>query len=155
MNLTPDEAAAVKPPERMPIADWIECNRVLHESYAAEPGPKKISRTPFVRPILEAWLDPWVREIVVAKSAQIGLTDLAIDLVGHTAANDPSPMAVFLADQITAEKVMSDRIQTMLRSTACLRPFLDENRLTKQEAYLRNGFNLTCSWASAMCSPPS
>ena len=154
-ELTDAELSALRPPERLPIADWIERNRVLHESYAAEPGPKKITRTPFVRPILEAWLDPWVREIVVAKSAQIGLTDLAIDLVGHTAANDPAPMAVFLADQITAEKVMGDRVQTMLRSTACLRDFLDENRLTKQEAYLRNGFNLTVSWASSIAQTAS
>ena len=155
MSLTTEEVSAVKPPERLPISDWIERNRILHESYAAEPGPKKISRTPFARPILEAWLDPWVREIVVAKSAQIGLTDLAIDLVGHTAANDPSPMAVFLADQLTAEKVMGDRIQTMLRSTSCLRQFVDENRLTKGEAYLRNGFNLTCSWASSIAQTAS
>ena len=149
------EKAALKAPDNLSISAWIEANRVLHESYAAEPGPKKIDRTPFVRPILEAWLDPWVREIVVGKSAQIGLTDLAIDLVGHTAANDPSPMAVFLADQLTAEKVMVDRIQPMLRSTSCLREFVEEQRITKQEAYLRNGFNLTCSWASSIAQTAS
>lgn len=155
MMLTDYEIASLRPPCRMPISDWIEANRILHESYAAEPGPKSISRTPFVRPILEAWQDPWVREIVVCKSAQIGLTDLSIDLVGHTAANDPCPMAVFLADQLTAEKVMSDRIQPMLRSTAAIRSMIDENRITKQEAYLRNGFNLTCSWASSIAQTAS
>ena len=153
--LTDAELSALRPPERLPVSAWIEANRVLHESYAAEPGPKKIDRTPFVKPILDAWLDPWVREIVVSKSAQIGLTDLAIDLVGHTAANDPSPMAVFLADQLTAEKVMTDRVQAMLRSTACLKAFIDENRITKGEAYLRNGFNLTCSWASSIAQTAS
>ena len=75
--LTDAELSALRPPERLPVSAWIEANRVLHESYAAEPGPKKIDRTPFVKPILDAWLDPWVREIVVSKSAQIGLTDLA------------------------------------------------------------------------------
>lgn len=152
---TQEEIVAGRKADRLPIAEWIESNRVLQGSYAAEPGPKKIDRTPFVRPILEAWQDPWVREIVVCKSAQIGLTDLSIDLVGHTAANDPCPMAVFLADQLTAEKVMSDRIQPMLRTTDAIRAMVDENRITKQEAYLRNGFNLTCSWASSIAQTAS
>ena len=153
--ITPAERQAIRPPERIHIADWVERHRVLTEGHAAEPGPKSLARTPFLRPLYAAWSDPYIREVVVCKSAQIGMTDLAIDLVGFTAANDPCPMALFLADQLTAEKVMTDRVQPMLRTTACLAPVVDESRLTKAEAYLRNGFNLAVSWASSIAQTAS
>jgi phage terminase large subunit GpA-like protein len=149
-RLSEAEVAALLPPADLHIADWIEQNRVLNVASSAEPGPKSMARTPFLRMILDAWMDDHVREIVVQKSAQIGMTDLAVDLTVHTAADAPAPMAVFLADQATAEKVSTERIQVALRDCKALAGMIDESRMTRQEASLRNGFNLLVGWASSI-----
>lgn len=149
-RLSEAEVAALLPPADLHIADWIEQNRVLNVASSAEPGPKSMTRTPFLRMILDAWMDDHVREIVVQKSAQIGMTDLAVDLTVHTAADAPAPMAVFLADQATAEKVSTERIQVALRDCKALAGMIDESRMTRQEVSLRNGFNLLVGWASSI-----
>lgn len=149
-RLSEAEVAALLPPADLHIADWIEQNRVLNVASSAEPGPKRMSRTPFLRMILDAWMDDHVREVVVQKSAQIGMTDLAVDLTVHTAADAPAPMAVFLADQATAEKVCTERIQPAIRDCKALAGMIDESRMTRQEASLRNGFNLLVGWASSI-----
>jgi len=103
-----------------------------------------------VKMILDAWEDPWCREIWCMKSAQIGITDLAVDVVCHTAACDPSPMAMFLADQITAEKIYDDRIKAGIESVDALEPLLSAASITQKEIKLPNGFNMPIAWASSI-----
>jgi len=155
VNWSLEERAALAPSERLGIAQWIEKNRVLSKSVAAEPGPKLISRTPYLRMVLAAYEDPWVREIWIEKSAQIGITDFLVDLACHSAACDPGPMGLFLADQLTAEKVFLDRLSPGIKGIESLEPIMRSASITQKEIKLENGFNMPIGWASSIAMTAS
>jgi phage terminase large subunit GpA-like protein len=51
-----EAAQALRPPERMPLSQWLEANLRLPQGLAAEPGPIKL--WPYQRAIADAVGDP-------------------------------------------------------------------------------------------------
>jgi terminase, large subunit len=149
-------AQALTPPDRRPIAEWIAEHRHLPRGSAYE-GPKRVELTPALRPIYEWFRDPYVREITILKSAQIGYTDAMVDIVLWVAVNDPSPMAFYFADQETARKMMFARIRPALDHAGLIRRRTGEKvqEATSFEIRLGNGFHLVVSWASSVAATAS
>ena len=144
------------PPADIPISEWVEKHRSLPRGSAYE-GPKRTALTPALRVIYEWFRDPWIREIVVIKSAQIGYTDLLVDLILWIACNDPAPTVLYFPDQITAKRIMALRIRPALTALRLVRPRA-HNRMqevTSYECSLANGFNLVISWASSIAATGS
>lgn len=146
-------ARAILPPDDIPIAEWVEKNRRLPRGSAYE-GPKRVALTSALRIIYEWFRDPFIREIVVIKSAQIGYTDLLVDLILWIACNDPAPTVLYFADQSTAKKMMAHRIKPPLVSLGLVRQKADNKtqEVTSYECHLANGFNLVVSWASSIAA---
>lgn len=149
-------AASILPPDRRPIPEWIADNRILPRG-SAEEGRKKVSRTPAIAPVYHWFRDPFIREIVVLKSAQIGYTDAMVDLILWVAVNDPSPTAIFFADQNTAKKMMRARIRPALEGIGLIKHRTGEKEqdATSYEIRLGNGFHLVASWASSISGTAS
>lgn len=150
-----EKEGLVIPPD-CSVVEWVESHRVLSKG-SAEPGPKRISRTPNLRAVYEWFGDYTVREITCQKPAQCGFTDLIVDLILWICDNDPSPTCLFLADQDTARKLMKFRIIPALTAMGRIHD-TDNTRkksATKFECSLPNGFYLMVSWGSSISQTAS
>jgi phage terminase large subunit GpA-like protein len=154
--LFPAEIEAIKPPPAMSVRAWVEAHRVLPRG-SAEPGPKRISRTPAVAIVYDWFEDYTIREATIQKPAQCGLTDAIVDLILWISENDPAPTALFLADEKTAAKLMKFRIKPALEALGKVRISSDnrDKDLTKFECTLTNGFYLVVSWGSSVAQTAS
>ncbi|NMN56479.1 phage terminase large subunit GpA-like protein [Xanthobacter sp. SG618] len=64
--------AALLPPPRLPLSDWIEQHVVLPPDVSALPGPVRLY--PFQRGIADAMTDPTVERVTLVKSVRLGFT---------------------------------------------------------------------------------
>lgn len=156
-RITEIETLALQPPENIPAWEWVEKHRILDRRSASEPGPKRISRTPALKCLYDWFEDLKIREVVIQKPAQIGLTDVVVDLILWIAVNDPSPTALFLADADTARKILKFRIVPALKSMGLVshQSAAKSQDVTKFEVTLRNGFYLAVSWGSSVSQTAS
>lgn len=152
-----DYAATLTPPDYN-LARWVEAHRVLDRKSSAETGEKRISRTPYLRPLYDWFVDDRVKEIIIQKPAQIGITDWVVDCILWVAVNDPSPTALFLADQDTARKIMRFRLDPAFRALGLIKRKVAKNaqqEISKFEIQLTNGFYLAVSWGSSISQTAS
>ena len=154
-QLTQSESSALYPPDYN-LIHFVEHNRFLGKQ-AAETGLKRISRTPYLRSLYEWFLDDKIKEIVIQKPAQIGITDWVVDCILWIACNDPSPTAFFLSDQETAKKLMKFRIEPAFRAMGLFRyrSAAQKQDVSKFEINLSNGFYLAVSWGSSISQTAS
>lgn len=155
-SFTDGEIGAIVIPPDCSVAEWVESHRILGKG-SAEPGPKRISRTPNLRAVYDWFGDYRVREITCQKPAQCGFTDLIVDLILWICDNDPAPTCLFLADRETARKLMKTRIIPALTAMGKIH---DNNNTrkkdaTKFECSLPNGFYLMVSWGSSISQTAS
>jgi phage terminase large subunit GpA-like protein len=155
-EISKSELAALTPPDQISVAAWVESHRIINKG-SAEPGPKRISRTPNIAALYDWFGDHTIREITVQKPAQCGLTDAIVDLILWISENDPAPVALFLADQDTARKLMKYRITPALAELGRVRVSKDnrDKDITKFECTLSNGFYLMVSWGSSISQTAS
>lgn len=153
-NGYPEEAMAFAPPEDISFVDFTEKYIVLDPSISSEPGAKRISRTPALRPIYEALSHPDVREVDCRKSAQIAVTSIAFDLIAFCIVQKPRPIVYFLADQTTAEKV-GERLRNTLKLCQPVADLIVEGRFNKSEMVFKNGASVTISWGSSIAGTAS
>ena len=70
---------------------------------------------------MDAISDPLVREVVVMKSAQVGWTELLLNVIGYHVDQDPAPILLIQPTLEMAEAFSKDRLAPMLRDTPALR----------------------------------
>lgn len=108
---SPAERAAWSWPERIGPVEWCDRNVCIPDnSLNAEPGLYDSSRTPYVRGILEAAVDPIISEIWVYKATQVGLTRLAVNLICYWADQDPGATGYLLPDEDEVEDFFSEEV---------------------------------------------
>jgi phage terminase large subunit GpA-like protein len=146
---SPIEAIRWKPPARLNISDWTEKNRIL-SSDAEEKGPMRLRRTPYLRPIMDAFLDPDVLMVVIGKAAQIGLTEGMISVIGYYADQRPGPAMLILADQDTADYMAEIRLAPMFEQSPNLSHLVSNARIGKSKMLLDNGSSVYTGWASSV-----
>lgn len=150
-----EEIDVWRPPADLLPSEWIERNRKLPAVSSAESGLYRFSRVPFLREILDRLADPWCREVVLCKPAQIGGTTLFENAIAYRAAEEPGPAMLFLADEGTAIKISRTRIQPMMRDTESLARLIVEGSFTLGEILLANGYNLELGWSSSIAKSAS
>jgi phage terminase large subunit GpA-like protein len=75
---------------------------------------------PHLRPIMDAVTDPLVREIWLMKSAQVGLTEFLLNVIGYFVDLDPAPIMLIQPTLELAEAFSKDRLAPMVRDTSAL-----------------------------------
>lgn len=148
-NWFPEEQYAATPPERISVSEWASRYRVLG-AHSAIKGPYKLDMVPFFAPVMDWCADLNTDEVVVVKSAQIGGTDAFVNVVGYYIDQDPSSILMVLADQDTAEYVLKEKIEVMLKSSPRMLRIYDEKTFTKSGVRTRNGGYLAPAWASSV-----
>lgn len=110
------ESQAWQVEEILSPGEWAEKYHSIPPKGAAEPGPYSLSRTPYVRGILEAWHADTTLELLIMKSAQIGLTEALRVLMAYCIDNSTDSLLLVLPDQQTANEHLATRIIPMLKS---------------------------------------
>ena len=140
------ELQICNPPEDLTVSEWSEKYRVLTEP-TEEKGPLRMIRTPYLGPIIDAFLDTDTEIVVFCKSAQIAGTEGMISIIGYYAHQEPCSIMLVLADKETALYMAEKRIKPMFTSPK-LTGLID--RATKNGISFLNQAYLVMGWASSV-----
>ena len=80
------------PPPDLKVSEWADAERRLSSESSAEPGRWRTDRAPYQKDILNAVNDHRTQKVVVMSSAQVGKTELLLNLIGYYVHHDPSPI---------------------------------------------------------------
>jgi len=121
-------ARVVAPPPDLTISEWADAQRRLSSESSAEPGRWRTDRAPYQRGIMDALNDPAVETIVVKSCAQVGKTEILLNVIGYYVDQDPSPILLLQPTLGMAESFSKDRLAPMFRDTPALKGKIGDPR---------------------------
>lgn len=107
----------LKPPPRLTVSLWADLERRLSSEASAEHGKWKTERAKYQQGIMDSINDPNIKEVVVISSAQIGKTEILLNIIGYHIDHDPAPILVVQPTLEMAQAFSKDRLAPMLRDT--------------------------------------
>lgn len=110
-----------RPPARQTVSEWADQNRVLVSESSAEPGTWRTDRAPYQREIMDAFTQPGIWQIVIMASAQVGKSEIELNMMGCAIDNDPGPMLYIQPTDKVAEDYSKRRIAPMINACPTLR----------------------------------
>ena len=110
-----------RPPAVQTVSEWADQNRVLVSESSAEPGAWRTDRAPYQREIMDAFTQPGIWQIVIMASAQVGKSEIELNMMGCAIDNDPGPMLYIQPTDKVAEDYSKRRIQPMINACPPLR----------------------------------
>lgn len=126
---------ALRPPQRLDLADWVEQNVVLPSSLAAHPGRMRL--WPHQVEIARSMGDSAVERVTMLKSARVGYSQLAVAALGHFTVNDPGPILVVLPAEQDCRDLMVGNIEPVFAESPTLRAALMSNMNDRDTLYSR------------------
>lgn len=113
--------ATLKPPPRLSVSEWADLERRLSSEASAEAGRWHTSRAEYQRGIMDAISDPSNRDVVVMAGAQVGKTEILLNVIGYHIHHEPSPILLVQPTLEMAQAFSKDRLTPMLRDTPSLK----------------------------------
>ena len=110
-----------RPPRPQTVSEWADENRILVSDSSSEPGPWRTDRAPYQREIMDAFTQPGIYEIVIMASAQVGKSEIELNMMGRAMDNDPGPMLYVQPTDKVAEDYSKRRIAPMIAACPTLR----------------------------------
>ncbi len=114
-------AKILSPPPELTVSGWADRYRKLSQEASAEPGQWNTERAPYQREIMDAVNDAGVEEVIIMSSAQVGKTELILNIIGYYIDYDPSPILCLQPTLEMAQTFSKDRLAPMFRDTPVLR----------------------------------
>jgi phage terminase large subunit GpA-like protein len=111
----------IRPEPLLLVSEWADHYRILPSKGAAEPGPWRTSRTPYLKAIMDALStgSPY-HTVVFAKGAQIGATETGSNWLGYCIHHAPAPAMMVQPTLDMVKRVSKQRIQPMIDATPVL-----------------------------------
>ena len=120
--------AALIPPPRIPLSEWIEAEVRLPEGLTAVPGPLRLY--PQQRGIADAIGDPEIPRVSVLKASRVGYTVLLSSAIGHFTTNDPAPILALLPVESDCKDFVKSDLEPLFTASPALHGvFSDESRI--------------------------
>jgi len=116
------------PPPNLKISDWADTYRKLSPESSAEAGAWRTDRAPYQREIMDAFNDPDIQRIAFIKSAQVGATEILLNVIGYYIDQDPAPMLIMQPTLAMAQAFSKDRLATMIRDSEKIRGCVKDPR---------------------------
>lgn len=110
-----------RPPQIQTVSEWADQNRVLVSESSAEPGAWRTDRAPYQREIMDAFTQPGIWQIVIMASAQVGKSEIELNMMGRAIDLDPGPMLYIQPTDGVAQDYSKRRIQPMINACPRLR----------------------------------
>lgn len=112
----------MKPPPKLTISEWADAERRLDSQSSSEPGRWHTSRAEYQRGMMDACCDSRNQEVVIMSAAQLGKSEVLLNIIGYHIDNDPSPILMVQPSLDMAQAFSKDRVAGgLLSSTPCLR----------------------------------
>jgi phage terminase large subunit GpA-like protein len=108
--------------EEVPVSVWADAHRVLSARAAAEPGPYRAARTPYLRAILDD-LSPTspIARVVFKKCAQVGASESGNCWLGSIVDQAPGPVMIVQPTVELAKRYSNQRIAPLFDESDRLR----------------------------------
>ena len=116
------------PPPNLKISDWSDNYRRLSPESSAEAGAWRTDRAPYQREIMDSFNDPDIQRIIFMKSAQVGATEILLNVIGYYIDQDPAPMLIMQPTLQMAQAFSKDRLATMIRDSEKIRDCVKDPR---------------------------
>lgn len=117
-----------RPPSDQTVSEWADENRILTSETSREVGKWKTDRAPYQREIMDAFTDRRVSEIVVIASAQVGKSEMELNMMGRAIDLDPGPILYVQPTKEVAEDYSKRRIATMINACPVLKKKVAEQK---------------------------
>lgn len=111
----------LQPPENLNIQEWADKYRILPKEGAAESGKWVTARTPYMIEIFKCMTDIETESITMMTGAQIGKTELILNVLGRYMHIDPCPILMVQPTVDDARAFSQERVAPMIRDTKVLR----------------------------------
>ncbi len=122
-------AAGLKPDPQELLSEWADEYRLLNQTYAAEPGRWRTSRTPYLREIMDAFSPSSRCEFVtIMKGAQLGFTEILTNLIGNIIHRAPAPCMMVQPTLNLAKRYSKQRLSTMIQDMPVLKNLIADPR---------------------------
>lgn len=105
----------VSPPERLSVSEFADKYRILSAEFSSVAGRWETSLAMYQKGIMDAVSDPTVERVVVMSSAQIGKTEILLNVLGYYAFIDPSPILFIFPTKEFAESFSKERLDPFIR----------------------------------------
>ncbi len=118
-------ARALKPRDRLTVSTWADRHRFLSSKQSGERGKWRTDRNPILREIQDCLsvFSP-VREIVVMKSSQVGVTEATVNWLGYIVDHAPSPTMVLMPTLESRDSWKVQKLNPLLQETGQVRDIL-------------------------------
>ncbi len=104
----------LKNAEKLTVSEWAEKYRVLDESSNLS-GKWSNDITPYLVGIMDAFNNPFVREIYFCKATQVGGTEALINILGYLITQSPAPSMIVYPSDDLAKDVSNDKLKPAFR----------------------------------------
>lgn len=139
-------------------SEWSDKYQRLDGLTSAEPGKYRVSRTPYLKEILDAFTDDSVDTITVMKSTQIGGTQFLMNCLGYVVHMDPEPALFVMPTEDVLKKFADERLKPQFENNPVFSERLRQKaRSLGKDAFKFIGMNLSFGWAgspSTLASTP-
>lgn len=108
------------PPEDLTVSEWADKFRKLSPENAAEAGPWRTARTPYLREPMDAFTDPRVDNIVLVAASQVGKTEFMLNCIAYAIDQDPASTMLVLPTVDEGRKFSRLRLAPMIRDSKAL-----------------------------------
>lgn len=123
----------LQPPENLTVSEWAEKYRMLDSKTSAMPGPWRNEKTPYLKEIMDEFINYDTEEIIFCKPSQVGGTEAMQNMLGYVIQQDPSPTLIVYPTDTLAESISKNRLEPMIRASKPLRKLYNENESLKLE----------------------
>lgn len=116
----------LKRPEELTVSQWAEKYRILDDSSNLS-GRWSNDVTPYLVGIMDAFNNPYIREIYFCKSSQIGGTEALINILCYLIMEQPAPAMIVYPSDDLAKDVSNDKLKPAFRLIPEVRSIFYEN----------------------------
>ena len=128
-----ETAKTFQPPKKLLVSEWSDSYRFLTSESSAEPGKWRTSRAAYQREIMDCIIDRNIETVVFMKSAQVGATELLLNVLGYYISQDPCAVMVMQPTIEMGRAFSKDRLAPMLAASPALVDKVKEPRSRDSE----------------------
>ena len=113
LNLTPEEF--------LDVAEWADRYRIIAKESAAVPGKWETRKTPYMFEIMKCITDTKTKKISIMSSAQVGKTELLINIIARYIDMEPCAMLMIMPTLEMAKSFSHEKLSPTIRDVKRLR----------------------------------
>ena len=118
------------------MSQWASENIVLGTD-TSEPGPYRPERTPYAREWQDSAATPWVRQVTIVASTQVGKTQSLLNVLAYAIAVDPGPVTWAMPTREDALEFGENKVQPMVELSPALRAQVTGERFDAKKRQIR------------------